>query len=112
MWGDIINKLMQYKYSGDLMRGLTKFMIVLISFRLVSIIYITLILEVKAGWYGLYQIPIMLPLYAVLLLLCFIFIVRQDLEHIGILSLHIFTIFYMFFDVLFYINSIAPDSPF
>ena len=88
------------------MRVFTKFMILLISIRILSILYVVIVLEVKAGFYGHFQIPFMLPFYAILLLLCFTYIVREDLQHIKILGLHIFTIFYMFIDVLIYALSI------
>ena len=88
------------------MRGFSIFMIVFILIRIVSIFYLAMVLEIKAGFWGLYQMPLIYPFYVVGLILCFIHLSRRDLDHIKVLSFHIFTLVLTFFDVLIYILSI------
>lgn len=110
MWGDIMGKYREMKKPGHYKIVATKLMIPLLIVRIASIVYLNVIKEVPAGAYGYLQMPFMYPFYFVLLMLCFIYIFREDLQHIGIMTLHIFTLIYMSFDVLFYILSLNPES--
>lgn len=94
------------------MRIQSKFMIGFISLRVLYMVYMVIILETKAGKYGLYQFPVVFPFYVMFFILCFIHL-KYDLSSLfDKLSFHIFAILFTFIDLFLYITSINPDSPF
>jgi hypothetical protein len=99
-----IDKYIDEKYY---MKLFTKGMIVLIFLRIVSIFILVMRLEIKAGYWGLYQLPFIYPIYVVILLLDVIYLVRKEVQHLTIYPLHIFTFVYMTFDLTIYILSIG-----
>ena len=81
-------------------------MILMILTRIGSIFYLAMILKIQAGYWGMYTVIFMYPLYAVLLMICFVYLIRKDLQRYKIFPLHIFTILFMSFEVIIYILSI------
>jgi hypothetical protein len=82
-------------------------MAALIIVRIIAMVYWLMFLDIEVGYYGNYQIPIMYPIYCVMLMLCFVYLARKDLQYISIIPFHIFTLLFMSFDVLIFVLSIG-----
>lgn len=105
MWGDIIDRYQKYEDPKYYIKLFTKLMILLILIRIASIFYLAMVLEVQAGYWGMYSVIFMYPFYVVIIMVCLVYLAREDLQHLRIISLHIFTILFMSFEVLIYILS-------
>lgn len=99
-----IEKYTDPKYK---IKQLTKGMMVLVVLRIISIFILVMRLEIKAGYWGVYQLPFVYPIYVLLVLLSLVYLVRKDIQHLNIIPLHIFTLLYMAFDLTIYILSIG-----